>query len=420
MRTATHVLRLYVVATLLGASVGIFSVLFLGAIEVLDQLVWRRLPDAVPWLDRHQAVHAVGACTLGGLFVGVVNRGTASGLHEDEGVHDLDHALADSFGPPPRPAGLLRLAALGVLSLGFGASLGPEAPLVLVVAGLAGRLQGVLHLAREETVQLSVSGALGGLLGAPLGAVALPVEGSEPVDLRARVARLGPSAVAAVAGLWILLALLPNGSLHAFTVPDVLLESRRLDLVWWALAGLLAAFAGAALHAALPPLQRLVARVVRPLVPRAVAGGLVLGLCGAVTPLALRSGHHETQALLDGVGERGALALLGIAAVRSVALLACLSSGWFGGEIFPAAMVGVTVGLVVADLAGTHAVAACAAAGLVAASATMMQRPVAALLVMVFFLPAGTLVPAAVGAALAAGVLAWLRPAATGGPRSAA
>lgn len=407
-RGAWSAVRVHLVAAVLGGLVGLVSVVFLAGVLGLQTLLWHWLPGATPWLEAHRALITLTVCAVGGVLVGLVNRGSAAGRHEDEGAHDLDSALAVSSAAPPRPSGVLRLASLGVLSLGFGASLGPEAPLIAVVAGLAGRLSAVLRTAREDLVQLSLAGATAGLFGAPLGAASLPVEGAPPSEMGRRLSMLGPSLVAALTGLGVVLAVLPSGSLHPFSISRQWVPALG-PAAWWCLvAGVLAAASGAALHAGVAPSQRLAARLVRPLVPRAVLGGLVLGVCGVLTPLSLFSGHHETQVLLDEVGERTAWALLAIGAVKVVAVLACLATGWFGGDILPAAMVGALWGLIVADLSGTPAVAACVAAGMVACAATVMRRPVTALLFLAFYLPTGTLVPAAAGAAVAAVLLAAL------------
>jgi H+/Cl- antiporter ClcA len=52
-------------------------------------------------------------------------------------------------------------------------------------------------------------------------------------------------------------------------------------------------------------------------------------------------------ALLD-APECSSWALAGIALLRRVTLLACLATGWFGGEIFPAAVLGMAAARAVA------------------------------------------------------------------------
>ncbi|MCJ8191398.1 chloride channel protein [Sphingomicrobium aestuariivivum] len=422
MSTAVALVRPYAVAALLGGAVGLVSAAFLGAVHVLQRLVWDVVPATLPWWQGHRAAATLLTCTLGGLLVGLVNRGAGGGVHAQEGPHDLEESLVQSEDPRTGGAALARLATLGVVSLGFGAALGPEAPLIALVAGMAANLRGVLHLARDEAVQLSLAAALGGLFGAPLGAVAMPVEKASPPVLRERVARIAPSLLAAIAGLWVLLLILPEGSLHPLTFAHTLALPQTgrpgLEVLAWIGAAAVGGLAGWALLLAIPALQHRVARAIPALPLRGMAGGLVLGIMGAITPLALFSGHEGIQHVYNEVATIGAWALVGLALVKAVALVACLATGWFGGQIFPAAMVGTTLGLAVAALFGGDAVAGAAAAGLVAASAVLMQRPVAALLVFLFFLPGGTLVASALGAAVGALVLALAGRGGTGRARA--
>lgn len=401
MTTAVIAARTYVVALVLGAATGVVAVAFLGLVHGLEHLVWDVLPEHVDAIAARPELAVVLTCTVGGVLVGLINRGLARRASSAE-IHDLETAL-DEDDAPTSSTGLARTAALGIVSLGFGASLGPEAPLIVLVGGLAARAARLLHLARDEAVQLSVSAAVGGLFGGPIGAVALPVEGSQ--DVATRLRRLGPALVSALAGFWVLVSLLPSGSFEPFQLPDGLVPASD-DVVALLLlpagAALLGVAGGLALHRLLPLAHRAVAAVPGGPVPAATAGGLVLGLCGAVDHLTLFSGHHETQQVLDDLAGYGALALLGLAVLKLLATLACLATGWSGGEIFPAVMVGAALGLTVAATADLTAAAGCLAAGVTGAAGVAMRRPVAALLILLLFLPAGSWAAAALGAAGAA------------------
>jgi H+/Cl- antiporter ClcA len=107
------------------------------------------------------------------------------------------------------------------------------------------------------------------------------------------------------------------------------------------------------------------------------------------------------------------LALVGL---KLVATLACLSTGWFGGQIFPSVFVGMAAALALAEVWTAVPVGAAAAAGGAAAASAVLRRPLATVLILLLFFPFGALLPLVVGAgvgALAVSLLGSRAPAPT-------
>ncbi|PVZ08578.1 chloride channel protein [Actinomycetospora cinnamomea] len=395
-------------AALLGAAVGALAGVYLLLVRLGIDLVWDgyrpRLPGPV-WLV------TPAVCVAGGLVVGLLRR-----RHDADTPHDLDDALARldadlsapeaDAGPPPlrKPTWLLRAGVLGIVSLSAGASLGPEAPLLLLAAGVGERVARILRLSRAEAVTISAAGALSGLFGGPLGAVALAAEPGG----RARTVRLlGPGLVAAVTGLVALLLVLPDGHGLRYDLPELPSGSASalLGILGWSVVAALPGLAvGLAVALATGPLRRLAARALPSPVLRAAVAGLLLGVCGAAVPLTLFSGEHEVEALV--AAGAGAGALLGLALLKIVATLSCLAGGWFGGQIFPVVLAGMATGLAVGALAPTAPVTALLAASAAAAVGVVLRRPLAVVLILLVFLPLSALVPLVVGAGAAAAVTA--------------
>jgi H+/Cl- antiporter ClcA len=405
--------RTLALAALLGAVIGALSGVYLLVVRWSIDLIWDGTRPRLPgpgWLT------TIVVCVLGGLVVGLLRR-----RHDDDAPHDLDDALVQldtaletEAAPVPSVRWLVRAAVLGVVSLAAGASLGPEAPLIVLATGLGQRSARILRITRSEAAYVSVVGALSGLLGGPLGAVVMPVEhAARP----ARATRLiGPGLVAGVTGLLALLLVLPDGGGLRYDLPAVDLTGRGSLVAvagWAALAALLGAVAGLGLRVGAPPLRHWAERVMPSTMLRAAAGGLVLGGCGALAPLTLFSGEHEVEHLAAIVASSTALGLLALAALKVVASLAVQVTGWFGGQIFPAAFAGMAAGLVVVAATGSAPVTVALAAGAGSATAVVL-RPLAALLVLLLFLPVAAALPLTVGVAvgaLAAGLLGDRLPA---------
>jgi chloride channel protein, CIC family len=389
-------------AVLLGAAVGVLAALYLRAIRLLTDLVW---DGAEPRLPGDGAWQVVAVCAAGGALVGLIR-----GRHDRDTPHDLDDALGalddvlgdqDEVKPLPKVSWLLRAAVLGVVSLAAGASLGPEAPLVVLATGLGERLARILRTTRQEAAFLSSAGAISGLFGGPLGAVVLPVERSRSSQDSVRL--LGAGLVAAVSGLIAMFVVLPGEGLHRYELPDVTSASGLellQDVGWVALTSAAASIAGVVLLLGTLPGRRLAERAVPTPVLRAALGGVVLGLCGVLDPLSLFSGEHQGQELIDSLGDKTALALAALVALKLVATLACLCTGWFGGQIFPTIFAGMTVGMVLATVFDGAPAGILVAGGAAAAGVVVLRRPLAVVLILLLFFPLGSSVGLAEGAAV--------------------
>ena len=396
--------RTALIALLLGGAVGVVAALYLRAVQLVQGFVW---DDSGPRLPLDPALATVLTCVAGGALVGLLRA-----RHDRELPHDLDDALLElddalaeeeaPTTPPPSIPFITRSALLGVVSLAFGASLGPEAPLLVVTVGLGQRMGRILHATRRETAYISASGALSGLFGGPLGAAVLPVEAGRAPAQQIRLLPFG--LIASVAGLLSLLLVMPDGGGQPYVLPEM---ADRSDpdllprLLWAAVAAVPATFAGLALLWAIAPARRAAERVLPAPVPRAALGGLVLGVCGAVAPLTLFSGHHEAQDLIDDVGEHTAWTLLALVALKLVATLACLATGWFGGQIFPAVFAGMALGLALTTALPDAPMAPVVAAGAGAATAAILRRPFATALLLLFYFPVQSEIAIVVGAAVA-------------------
>jgi len=384
-------------ALLLGGVVGVLAGAYLEAVHLTEQLIWDgtdpRLPGGGAW-------QVVLVCAVGGLLVGVLRRRHDADTPSDleDALLDLDDALAEEAKPPPKARWLVRATVLGVVSLAFGASLGPEAPLIALATGFGDRIARILRVTRSEAAFISSAGAVSGLFGGPLAAVALPLERGRAAGQSVRL--IGAGLVAGLAGLVTMLMVLPDRAGGRYDVAYAPVASGRdlLDAIGWsALAAVPAAVGGLLLMLGTEPVRRAAERFVPSTVLRASAGGVVLGVCGAVEGLTLFSGEHQGQELIDSAGEKAASAFLLIAALKLVATLACLGTGWFGGQIFPSVFLGMAVGMAVTAVWETAPVGAVVAAGAGAAATAVLRRPLATVLILLFFFPVGAVLPLTVG-----------------------
>ncbi len=389
-------LRLYPIAVVLGVTMGAIASLFLWLIAHLKDIVWPH--------HGHTETHVFvfGACVLGGAIVGIINVFAEKNRNS---AHDLNEAFADAESAetevPPSTQIILGRAALGITSLGFGGPLGPEAPLISLGAQLSSRFAGVLRISREQAVRMSLAGALGALFVAPLAGVAVQADVVEGQQSRmSRITSMGPEIIAGLSAFIVFLKLLPDNNSGPFSAPSSVDPGISMNLLWCGIAALLAAGLGLLTEWLVPIVRSALVRFTPggPIVLGTV-GGAILGIGAVITPLVLFSGHHETQALLD--GGHSTLSLVALSLLKVLLVVVCLSGGWFGGQIFPMAFAGAAIALAFGQLVNCPSIMALAASGFVAACVVSLRKPVLVLLIFIFLFPMSVWLSMAIAMAVA-------------------
>lgn len=392
--------KIYPVAVVLGTGVGALSAAFLWAILTLKDFIWRQHGHS------EKALLVFGVCAVGGVLVGLLNQ-TAE--RKRALAHDLDEALHDAAelaqNAPPSSLVIAGRALLGVVSLGFGGPLGPEAPILAAVTQLSARLAAVLRISRAQAVHLSMSGALGALFAAPLATVGIDDVQEDRQSALHRVKRMGPEIVAGATALVVFIKLLPSSGGHPFESATDIPPGLTMNLLWCAIAAVLAALVGRLSGYLVPVIRAFaISRLPGGALPIGIASGLVLGAGAVVTPLVLFSGHHETQSLLD--GNYSTWALIGLAALKVLVVVVCLAGGWYGGQIFPLAFAGAATALAFGQVVHSPSTLALTGVGYVAANVVNLRKPLLVLIIFMLFFP-----PSAwLAMVLAAGIATALIP----------
>jgi H+/Cl- antiporter ClcA len=378
-------LQLLVIAAVLGVPISAVAYGYLVLSTQLQGWLYQDLPGALG-LAAVPAWWPLPLLGVAGLLVGLVvryvrGRGGESPL--------------DGFRPgagPPDPVPLLGIAVAALVSLGFGAVVGPEAPLIAIGGGLAAA---TVRLARrgapaQTLAVVAAAGsfaAISALLGSPLAGAFLLMEavGIGGAMLRAI---LLPGLVASGIGTLVFIGLDAWTGFGTFTLalPD-LPPFTRPDIAQfgWALGiGVAAAVLVAAVRWIAVLLRHPVERhilVATPLIGLAVAG-LAIAYAQA-------TGHDVADVLFS--GEAGLPAVVGTHAdytVGALLLLLVIKSlayagslvAFRGGPTFPAVFLGAVGGIALSHLPGLPLVPAIAM-GMGATCAAMLQLPLTSVLV---------------------------------------
>ena len=342
---------LIALAALIGIGGGALAAAYYYVLEAALFVVWEVLAERVGpiWI----------VTALGGLLVGLSLR--YLGIPgEIAAVVDNIHLRRGRIDVRQTPS----MTVSSLLSISFGGSAGPEAPLVQIIGSLGSwlgdrlRLHG--HLVRTLTF-CGMAAALGAFFGAPLGGALFALEIPHRRGMEYYEA-LVPSLVAAFLSFEVFRALVPaHGVLYPFAE---VVEVTLVTMAMGAGLGLVGAGMGFAFIALFRVMGRVLHRYEAKPVLLATAGGLAIGVLASLYPSGLPTtllfwGEYQTRDLLlnasavsQTYGTAAITLLLLVATGKAVAIGLTLHSGFRGGFIFPLFFIGAASGIAVSSL--TH------------------------------------------------------------------
>lgn len=324
-------------AVLVGLTSGIGVWVFKRLIELFHELAFGQLGPALTnwggWL-----VFLVPA--LGGLAVGLVAQHFI-GEEKHHGVAGIMEATALAGGRL-RYRRIPIKAVASALSIGSGASVGPEDPSVQIGANLGSMLGQVLHLSDERVRALVAAGAAGGIaaaFNAPIAGVFFALE--------IVLGELGGTAFGVVTLAAVISAVFTQaaeGAEPAFHIPAYAFHSAwelPLYLGLGLLAGPIAALYIRLLYLAQDIFHGW--RMLRWL--KTATAGLVVGLVGMFLPQVFGVGYETIEKTLN--GELVGLALLlALLAAKLILTPVSIGGGFLGGVFAPSLFLGATLGAV--------------------------------------------------------------------------
>ena len=416
LRTRNYVVLL-VFAALLGVPISMAAFAFLELVDELQSWVFGDLPDALGF-DGAPMWWPVVPLVVAGFLVGAIIRSLPG---------RGGHSPADGFktGAPPTTVELPGIFLAAVVSLGLGAVIGPEAPLIALGGGLAALIVRLVKRGASAQALAVVGGAgsfaaVASLLGSPLLGAFLFMEviglgGAMatlmllPGLLAAGVGALVFLGFDAVNGVGTISLAVPN--LPPFDHPD------GAQFAWALAIGAGAAVLGSAIRvlglALRPHLER------RLLLLTPVAGLAIAALAilyGEVSDKGpsdvLFSGQAALPVLVDQHASYSVGTLLLLIGCKGLGYGISLA-GFRGGPVFPAMFIGGAAGVAMAGLPGMELVPA-VAMGIGAMSAVMLRLPLTSVLLATLLLGTDGLaaMPVVIVAVVVAFVVsAWFPPA---------
>ena len=330
-----------------------------GALAVLATTGFRWLARWVDWLATGQHTSGLVAsarglapwqrllvCALGGLLAGaLLQAGLAWAQRGPRGDKHLDYMNAARAGNADlNDRTTLARSVSALVSIGTGASIGREGPMVQLAAWFASWPARWLPFDARQRNAIMVAGVAAGIgcaYHAPIAGVVFVLElalGFFAADTLAPV--LIASATASALMFWLVdpapLYVMPAVALTPTSLGLALAAGVFFGGVAWALLGLLEAA------------RKLFARI-PPLTLRLGAGGVLVGLISMAVPEVWGNGYSVVEQVLQGHLLWQALAAIVVAKVAATALSS--GSGAIGGVFTPTLLVGAAAGSLAAQIA---------------------------------------------------------------------
>jgi chloride channel protein, CIC family len=377
-RESSRTLSLIVSALVVGVLVGLAAVAFDQMVHLMGEFTHTAQASLGGVLG---SIVAVITPALGGLLITPIVVKWSPDVR-GSGIPFVMLAVSNFAGKIPKRIAFWRPIA-STLSIGTGASLGTEGPVVQMGASIASIFSDIFKISDERRRNLAVVATASGYaaaFNAPIAGVMFSLEVILGNFGNRAFASVVIGAVAASAVSRSILGRDP-----AFGVPDIYTLGSPLELLFYALMGVLAAFVGILLiRFEVWGEQVAHALKVSPWL-RPTLGGLLVGILGLGLPQILGRGYETTEGLLNNIVPGIGLTLLFIIG-KMLATSISLAAFGSGGTFAPLLFIGAAFGSGFAQVLQTTGVdvtpGAFALVGMAAVFSSATRAPISSIILM--------------------------------------
>jgi len=402
------------IAIPVGCVASLVTLAFRGVIDVINRLLFNSDNEITvamhvwPWIFWPLLVGA------GGVIAGFFLR-YAVAIEKQETVQtDYLEVINARLDAVPTKTSLFR-ALSSIASIGSGASIGKEGPMVQLSA-LSGSLIGrwlpkSLNLRNSDIVAMAAAAGLSSVYHAPLASAIFVAEIAFGISALQRLIPLIVSSAVAVMTMWSL------GFRSAlYPLSEALFQMDISSLLMTLLIGFVAGIAGWLLIKLIARSKALFGRV-RSLPLRLGAGGLVVGFLALISTDILGNGYEVIVKIID--GQYLLMGLLGLLVLKTLATTLSVGSNAVGGLFTPSLLIGALLGVALAQMGvllhlPVGNTLLYAAIGMAAVLAAVSQAPLMAMLmVLEMTLNSSLLFPIMIASVLASMVVYRLQSSST-------
>lgn len=370
---------LLVTLVVVGALCGVLAVLFHRYVEISRDLLIGRALEQPGWLK--VLLVLATPMVVFALLAWLIRRFAARAM----GANMARVRMAYNNNPQILSAKTVGATFVATpLSLGAGAPLGPEGPIVVVTSGVSvsiARLLKLPHKVVRGMIPIGTAAGISAIFNTPITGVVFALEEV-----------IGTSQRGILGGVLV-------GSVAAAVVERMLLGGRPLlaapystwtdprEMLGFAAVGIIAGITSGLAISLAHKLKRRVTAAMPSMVVRAATAGLLIGAAGLLAPEILGVGYESVSYWLHGGGNVPDTGLAFV--IKLLAFIIAISSGIIGGTFAPSLFIGTALGAVIGH--GAHELfpsipidpKAYAILGMGSFFAGLMRSPIAAVLIVV-------------------------------------
>ena len=246
-----------------------------------------------------------------------------------------------------------------ILPLIFGGSIGPEAGLTGVIAGLCtwiGDKFKSFFKEIKELTQIGISATLGTIFNSPMFGFIEPIESSEEEIALPKNYKtvLYFSAILGALGIFVLLNNIFNSKTSMASFDNIVINAK--EIIFLLPLIIIGVIAGLIYHFSDKIIVNISKKITikNSIILKCVIAGLLLGVSGTLLPYTMFSGEHQLHEIMHSWQEIGGITLLITAIIKLIITSICINFGFKGGHFFPCIFSGVCIGFAISIILGIN------------------------------------------------------------------
>lgn len=357
---------------------------FLSIMNLGIKLLWEYIPSKfeIPF-------YTLLICTVGGLLIGLwhvdypEDLNTVMSKVKKTKRYNYDNLL------------VIFLSALFPIILG--ASVGPEAGLASIIAGICTWISDKFKFLNKEKGELSnigIAACLGTIFSAPLFAVAMPIENeNEKIPPKIKLVSYFFAILGALLSFK-LLSLIYKGGLGLPSFYDVTMTSHEyIGLIFLIFIGIILGY----IFILSEKFAEKIMDLIKSPIIKGLTAGIILGICGTILPYTMFSGEEQSLELKNNFASIGATTLIATAIIKLILTNICIQGGLKGGHFFPIIFASISFGYGISLLSGLDAIF-CVIIITTSLLSFTLRKPLAVILLLIMIFPPVCIIPIIISA----------------------